>query len=396
MSRGFCYFRASNSLPSITSVPGDAIFVDEVDRMTQENVPYFEKRLEHSDLRWQRWASTPTFNGYGIHKLYVESDQHEYNVKCNHCGEWQVLDFWQNVDTENARIFCYKCKKTIIPWQLQGEWIAKNPDGEHRGYHVSQLYSPRLHLKELVKSSKKVAEHEIQQFYNQNLGIPYEPKGAKLTDADLHNCIKPYRIPVDLSKIDEPLFMGIDVGKVLHYVIRTEKRIVAIGSVPHFTNALDSVASLFKQYNCEGAVIDALPETRKVQELVMEFPSRIKMCYYSGLNEMKIGDEYWRVDMDKVNTNRTVSLDMVFAEIKTRELELPENVDDFTEFKDHLKSTTRILRDDHNKDITDVKSWKPPKAEYVEVGPDHLLHALNYSKIASKVFRGSNPEVFII
>ena len=195
MSLGFCYFRGSNALAAITSVPGDAIFVDEVDRMNGESVPYFEKRLEHSNLRWQRWASTPTVSGFGINRLFVNSDQMHWMVKCNHCGQYQELDFFVNVDIDRKIILCRHCKKQIIPWQLDGEWVAKFPDKPKRGYQICSLYSPMVNVAKLVEASQKVSEYEIQQFYNQNLGIPYEPRGGKINDDDLERCKKDYVSP---------------------------------------------------------------------------------------------------------------------------------------------------------------------------------------------------------
>jgi phage terminase large subunit GpA-like protein len=183
MSKGFIYFRGSNALPAITSVSADAIFVDELDRMDPKSIPYFEKRLEHSSLRWKRWASTPTIHGFGINAKFIESDQNIYQVKCNHCNEWQALDFWKNVDINRVCIVCKKCKQKIEPFKLSGEWVPKFPDKRIRGYHINQLYSPRFNLEESIKASQRFSEFEIQQFYNQNhLGLPYESKGAKLNE----------------------------------------------------------------------------------------------------------------------------------------------------------------------------------------------------------------------
>jgi hypothetical protein len=354
--------------------------------MQQENVPYFEKRLEHSDLRWQRWASTPTYHKYGINAMYLESDQSEYNVKCNHCGKWQVLDFFVNVDKERKTMVCCHCKKEIVPYQLEGQWIAKFPDAKYRGYHISQLYSPRLNLIKLIESSEKISDSEVQQFYNQNLGLPYEPVGgAKLTDKDIKSCCKAYTAP-DTVLEGEQTYMGVDVGRVLHYIIRTQDRIVAIGNVANFLGD-NSLVDVMKRFKVRGVVVDALPETRKVAEFVKAYPSKVKMCYYSGLSEMKEAKKYWKVDKDKVNTDRTLSLDMIFAEIRTQGVQMPANISSYVEFMAHLKSTTRIIRTDKGGNS---------KAEYVETGDDHYLHACNYAKIATNIFNTATPEVFLI
>lgn len=385
MSKGFAYFRGSNKPNQISTIAGDAIFVDELDRMMMESVPYFDKRLEHSNRKWQRWASTPTIADFGIHKLYKESDQHEWWLTCRNCGLSQVLDFFVNVNTERAMIVCANqgCKFQMIPWECKGVWKPANPTSKIRGYKIPQLCSPFLDLSKAIRQSRSAAESEVQQFYNQVLGVPYEPKGAKLTEEDLNGCIQKYRSPF---KKPEFTFMGVDVGRDLHYIVRTEKRVCAIGKVPNFTGN-NSIEQVMKEFRVKGCVIDALPETRKAQELAMLFPRRVKLSYYTGVAEMSEATTYYKVNEDKVNSDRTIGLDHVFAEVRMKELELPENLDDFQEFKDHMKSTTRVKREDRK---------GVEKAVYVETSADHYLHALNYSKMAVNIYNLPVPEVFVI
>jgi hypothetical protein len=378
MSKGFAYFRGSNNPNQITSISGDVFFADEVDRMIIENVPYFDKRLEHSKRKWQRWGSTPTIPNFGIHRLYLKSDQHEYHVKCNHCGKVQLLSFNDNVDKENEIIICSSCKKQIIPWQLKGEWIARDPSSEIRGYHISQLYSPRLGVKKMIVESEKTSEWEIQQFYNQNLGLPYEPKGSKVTDEDLSACKRDYIAPLKTKES----FMGVDVGVYLHVIIRDMNRILCIKKVKDF----EELDTLIVDFNCKIIVIDALPETRKAQELARRFKGRTFLCYYTGLKEVKEG-EWFKKESEKVNTDRTISLDNSLNEIKKQLIELPKNLDDYLEFKEQLKALVRV--------ISEVKGNKV--ASYVETGPDHYGHAFNYSNLAKEIFKKKViPEVMTV
>ena len=387
MSKGFVYFRGSHSVVQITSVSADAIFVDELDRMPVELIPYFDKRLEHSKRKWMRWASTPTVPGFGIDAKYQESDQHEYFITCNHCGEEQRLTYWYNVDQERMIIYCKKCKQAIVPWQCEGKWIAQNPGADIRGYYIHQLYSPVLDIKKLVKEGNKTAEWEILQFYNQNLGLAYEPKGAKITEADLLAAKRKYIIPYRGQMVGDNFkvvdgFMGVDVGKVLHVVIIEDKKVCYIGELKHF----EDLDTLMATYNVKKVVVDALPETRKAQEFVNRFRGRGYICYYSGIKEIKDG-KWFKSEGDKVNTDRTMSLDVSTNEIKKQDIEFPQNLDNFPEFKAHLKNLVRVIKD--------VKGNQIP--EYIQTGEDHFRHALNYANIAKHIFKNIAPlDVFTL
>jgi len=381
MSKGFIYFRGSNKATQIISVSADALFIDELDRMNQDNVPFFNKRLKHSKRKWLRWASTPTIPGIGIDEKFQESDQHHCHVKCNDCDTWQVLDFENNIDQEKLQLVCKECRKEIVPWEMDMKWIPKNPESEIRGYHITQLYSPMLDVKELVKESLKTDEFNKMQFYNQSLGLAYEPKGAKITDADIQACIRDYLIPFKEQK--EPVFMGVDVGRVLHYVIRTKKRVIEIGEVADF----EDLDKKMKEYNIRKVVFDALPETRKVQEFINRFKGRAYRIYYTGLKEPK-KDEFFRRDGDKVNTDRTLSLDYSGNEIKEQEIEMPRNINDKTDYKTQLGNLIRVIQEDKHGNKS---------ATYVKTGPDHYRHAQNYAFIAKGIFEETTtPEAFVL
>ncbi|MCK9545004.1 MAG: phage terminase large subunit family protein [Novosphingobium sp.] len=383
MTLGFVYFRGSNSYAQITSVPGDVIFVDELDRMTQENVPYFDKRLGNSKLKWKRWCSTPTYPDFGINKKYKESDQREYFVKCNHCGEEQTLTFWDNVNKENGDVICSSCGKKIIPWELEGEWKPTKPENsEIHGYYISPLLSPMVNVKDLIKQAAASSDSDLQQFYNQNLGLPYEPKGDKLNDSLIMNCVGEHRMPA----YDDYAFMGVDVGKVLHYVVRTSNKVLEVGRVKDFLGEEGSLESLIKKHKIKSLVIDALPETRKVQELINKYKGIVKMCYYSG-GVPKDSTKYWKLDKDTVTTDRTVALDSMVAEYRDKKIQVPVNIRDDKEFLSHMTSSIRIIKEKENGD---------KRAEWIETSADHLFHASQYAKLAKEIGTNLEPEIFWI
>jgi len=75
----------------LKAVDADVLVLDEVDEMDSRAPTIAEKRLGHSEIGETRWVSTPSYPGVGIHAKWQESDQREWMVRCEHCGEWQPL-----------------------------------------------------------------------------------------------------------------------------------------------------------------------------------------------------------------------------------------------------------------------------------------------------------------
>jgi phage terminase large subunit GpA-like protein len=126
--KGRIYFKGTQNTLSMKSTPGDVVYVDELDEMDTDKVPLIQKRLHNSNIKKERWASTPTLPNLGIHAKYKESDQREYFIQCPHCKKWQTITFWDNVkweeidgEVKNERIECAYCNKKILPYKCEGE-----------------------------------------------------------------------------------------------------------------------------------------------------------------------------------------------------------------------------------------------------------------------------------
>lgn len=138
------------------------------------------------------WLSTPTIPRYGVHQLFLDSDQRAYHVRCPlpGCGEWQVLR-WQDDDgdgsvvwdenattfdakVKSARFICLKCGKT---WSRHmravanatGEWVAAKPGVDRLGFEISRLYVPTALPREFVTDWLKGQDDPkiLREFWNQ-------------------------------------------------------------------------------------------------------------------------------------------------------------------------------------------------------------------------------------
>lgn len=196
---GYLALVGANSPAGLASRPIRVLLCDEVDRfgVTKEGDP-----LKLAIQRTQNFAnrkivivSTPTIKGASkIEEWYEKSDQREFYVPCQHCGEEMLLKWalvkWDkdeegNALPETAAMFCPHCGAKIrgaykpdLPSLQKGRWRASNPDSRIRGYHINALYSPWVNLRDLVDefvtANKNKDKHGLMEFVNLKLGETWE------------------------------------------------------------------------------------------------------------------------------------------------------------------------------------------------------------------------------
>lgn len=194
--------------PDVVSDNGDPMF------LTEARTNGFSTSRKVFDI------STPTIKGQSkIQKRFELGDQRHYYVCCLGCGHPQVLRFktadndtgqvgglvWE---TENGRLvedsvryLCHKCghphrnedKVRLLSPQHGAEWRphAQGSSPTFRSYHISALYSPvgMFSWTDAVKqwlscwdeeNSRPRDMGQLQVFYNNVLGEPFEIRGEKL------------------------------------------------------------------------------------------------------------------------------------------------------------------------------------------------------------------------
>jgi phage terminase large subunit GpA-like protein len=137
-----------------------------------------------------------------ITAAYARSDQRLFDVPCPHCGHYAPLtweNFEANIKPERLAAACFSCdacgdaiqhghKEAMI---AQGRWAARNPRGDHPGFHIWRAYAPQrdwasiaveyarlkgwTRIEGNIETGAKEAEAETEQtFWNDVLGLPYE------------------------------------------------------------------------------------------------------------------------------------------------------------------------------------------------------------------------------
>jgi len=400
------FIRGSRSRSGLKSLPVGQLIFDEVDEMTQENIPLAFER-QSGQIEKQTWMiSTPTIDTVGINGYFTRSSMGEFFFKCPSCSRMTQLIFPECLeivgDDPNSTALkgsYYKCKEcgNKLPHELKSDWI--NPDTtewvdaykgrDYKGFHINQLYSPTIEpwrIAEAYLMGLISPAHE-QEFHNSKIGQPHIVKGARVNDAEINQCIGNYKNGEICKSQGKIVTMGIDVGNWLHYVV-IEWDLNKIFETPDINmNAHAKVLEINKVLNFEdldaivykhrpnGVVIHSQPEKRKSYEFVQRFFGMAWTCFYppglSGKQISKTKDTSGLELEYSVTVDRTGWLDLSLSRYRNNNIVLPLDIPN--EFREHIKALVRKPEIDKNGN---------PIARYQNIGADHYGHAANYAEVA--------------
>lgn len=403
----FLYFRGGQvskegKAHQLKSIPGDVLVLDELDEMDSRAPEIARKRLSHSETAEVRSISTPTYPGRGIDLEWARSDQREWFLKCGHCGEWQFLTIhhivteWDDLErpvawngqgsrgageADRAFAACRKCGGEIDRL-ARGVWVPQFPGREVAGFHPTRLISPLADLLAIVQSLQTTDETKRRETINQDLGETYTPRGGQLTDEILDACRREYGHGPALN--ERPV-MGVDVGKVLHGVIRGE-RDRANGEWPQRwageMESWDELGRMMRRFKVKRVVIDAEPETTKAREFQAAWPPGVVWLAYVVGPSKDIDPIQWNEEELRLNMDRTRTLDKVLARFYEGKNTLPANGREVKDYYAQLKAPVRVL---------ETNQRGRTVATYIEKGPDHLAFAENFCMAAMEAPEPPQP-----
>ena len=399
IGNGILYLIGSQDYRQLITIDGDCLIIDEVDGHLQENIPVLEQRIEHSNMRWRIYASTPTLPEYGIDAMYLESDQRSWFIKCEHCGELQTLDWNRNVvEKPEPMVVCGKCRKPINRL-ADGEWVAKYPSlsGDCHGYYINKLFCERADIKALIKRSKKLRYR--RQFYNSDLGLAYTPEGGKVTREEVL-AIATITDPPDRPDNGWMVVAGVDVGPQELYVgidrlMVDGKRVGLVRKKieSSTTEAFEELERLFRHWHVRCGVLDAMPETRLVKALADKPWPRGRMfrCYFRPMIE-----EYRVDNMNHVvNANRTLVCDEMTTAYRSGVLKLPESVTLDSDYMAQIQAPVRVTYDPNKMGVALDREARSEKTIYAKTHkPDHFFFVETYLWIAADIMPAPARTIF--
>lgn len=406
----YLYLRGGWSTSALKSFPADCLVLDEFDEMAASAIALARRRLNASQVHRELDISTPSQPGRGIHKMFLDSDQHLY-TQLHRCGAWVVYEFlrdvrvggephdvWGQWPAEQIRrslvvLTCPSCGDPVSDEERlsEGIWQAQAPDVVGlRGYWIPPMAFPVVSLMRIAAAAVNPDPFEREQFFQSDLGVPYAVEGNQITLEQILQLASPLEhgyLPQWTASQWSDNTIGVDVGYLKHYKVSGtgpdgKRYIRAVGTVSEWSE-LDGLMRHFRIRRC---VVDAQPDLDSAKEFCARWPGRALRAFYpgpsalkgqlyhlDGLDLKKLSNRKKLPKTDVITVNRTMAMDRVRAMVTRADEPAPLTVVNDPILQEHLQSPRRTT-------IPDSKGQ--PSPVWIHSGPDHVFHAFVYDLIA--------------
>ena len=373
------YYRGTFVEKAAVMITADLLVVDELDRSDQSTVETYESRLQHSQYKWKWYLSNPSFTGTGISKMFENSNQNHWMIKCNKCNKEDFLSYPESIEeSSTGNVFiCKLCKQVMTDENRRiGRWVSKYPDRNISGYWMNLMIAPWISADEIVKAKKEKSE---QFFLNFVMGQPFTGADATVApDIIYKNC------NTNLTNNFSKVVIGVDVGKTCHYVVGNSQGVFLYGKTEDPEHDL---SALLNRFHGSIMVIDRGPDIFLPQKLKEVYKGRVFLCSFNrdkqsqNIFHWKKGDDYGSVSADR---NRAIQL--LIDELTDSRIILQGRWQDYQDFYSHFKSMYRTSEND---------AYGNPQIVWQHSGPDHWCLALCYWRIGMDKYGNSGEaQVF--
>ena len=403
---------------AIISIPASMVVSDETDFADPQSIATAESRLSHAPFvdpetgvrGIRRYFSTPTVDSWGVSGLFAKSNQRRRLVTCKHCHNWFwpnllehcVIDGWDRQMTEitavdvqslddrgllaSARLLCPACHQPITKRNLMPdyrEWVAERPESRRMsGWQVSPFDLPEFHTPEsLLRKLVEFGDASVNHWYNFALGLPFTNALNSVIEGRIeeNTVVRPIAPEQAAAGAISGCVAGLDVGKVswitIGKVVENRLHIVWMEQIrlrsDDGSDLESRVLELLKAYRAVLCVSDAFPYSDTILRLVERYPG-FKAAEYSIRDKtlpMVVGDE----ENDIVKMNRTKTLSYLVKRINSGQVKFPTSPE-MPVMSAHIRAIKQIERTKDNGEV--VQEW-------VNTGPDHYAHSLNYLNTAA-------------
>jgi hypothetical protein len=371
---GFILYKGTFGERESIMTSSDLNTYDECDRSNQDVIAGLESRLGASDYGGEWWFSNPTYPNVGVCKIYNESDQMKWHIKCPKCRKDFPADYHAIICYERSVYACPHCFAVIEDDDRRnGKWKPLNPGAEIRGYHISKTMCPWVPATYMIKAER---DKKPDIFHNFDLGEGYVD-GTKTITGDV---IKACECPPNVGS-GEYLAVGIDQGpSKFHCTVGPRHGISKIIVLETWEQVEDLISSPLVR----SVVIDAQPERREASKLAKKYPYKVWNCFYvdDPRRPADLDPLTWSDSEGIVKAERTLSIDNTVHRFIQRDINiyLDNKYPLYTYSK--RKGETYVEQwanlfvvESLDKHGNNVRRWE-------NSGHDHWAHSTNYWNMA--------------
>lgn len=369
----------------------DSISIDEIQDLLADHIPIIQETQTRSLKKKNIKSGTPKTTRNAIEYFFKRSSQNEWVVKCEACGNWNILGE-DNIGMLGPVCNRPTCKKPIVP--SNGRWVSMVQDQYTKGFRVHAMmffgkdsfmpWTGQRGTKEWEESFMcKYENYSRQKFYNEVLGLPYDSGSVPITEQEIQQAcdvdmrkkmgIEPGMHPgLTVNLRDKLIMAGVDWGTsqegasatVLtivawlndrYYVLFT-KKYPPIESDPQFQT--EDILKWANHFGCFGIGVDwgfghmqnSVLASRYGTVFRGNKSDRVVIFYNShGLGMRR----KWSDDTMRYTLNRTDILTDLFLGIKSKKIIFPDwkvfepFSEDLLSIFQEYNEDTGIMRYDH-------------------------------------------------
>lgn len=279
----FLFCKGTVSKTAAISTTADLLVHDEVSRSDQLALETYKSRTKASQYKGRWLFSNPGTERDELDMAWQKSDQKEWVITCPHCGDRHHLVFPDSLDMERKLYVCRACKAPIDDdVRRNGVWVdqfGKEWDGRPRrdmpsGWHISHMMCAWISAAELIEDS----QGDPAYFNNFVLGKPFSPGDLSVSKGTILDLWTPKDIR------GKEVFLGVDVGNIKHYVIRSERGLLKLGRFSKWSE-LDDIIDFWKP---TAGVIDAMPDNTAAKHYVDKYPWMMMSFFQENANNPQV------------------------------------------------------------------------------------------------------------
>ncbi|AXR64520.1 phage terminase large subunit family protein [Leptospira mayottensis] len=385
-------FRATETLKQVKTFDSDINYLDEFDEQNQEHAEFANDRLDHSKLALSRVISQPSFEDFGIHAEWKNTNQCWWLIKCDACNEWNNLIqrfidepgsiFGVKSGKSSTIVFACKCGASLNP--QKGTYVPAIQKHHNTGVQVSQFFNtiktPEQHYnrwKEATTSIKK------KNYFISVLGWPYSTDDEKpVTQSLLDSMRGDHGIP---EGVDSFTYMGADQGDTVHMLFGEHTSDNRIKIYPAKFSVINEsgINRAIEKFKVYSGILDAMPNKNWSVRTARRYSDYIRIQYFSkrfSTKDESLVSEDESEGIQVVNVNRDESLQDTVDAIKNGLFIFPDksrlsgyDLELVEELELHLKMLIKERGEDEN---------GKPKFFFKKRVANHFGMALNSLRLA--------------